>query len=136
MDLQSHLCRQIAWSRATFGPGTRHAGVIDHIRKELREVEAAEESPERIKEWVDLVILSLDGLWREVSYGNAYSGITTDEIAESVVAASLRKQAKNELRDWPDWRTMPFDKAIEHVRQPRGSVFATVAAPSGPDSFA
>lgn len=28
----------------------------------------------------------------------------------------LAKQAKNEARDWPDWRTADPDKAIEHVK--------------------
>ncbi len=41
MDLKQHLIRQMAFSHATFGPGERTDGVIDHIRKELVEVENA-----------------------------------------------------------------------------------------------
>jgi hypothetical protein len=37
MDLKQHLIRQMAFSHATFGPGERRDGVIDHIRKELIE---------------------------------------------------------------------------------------------------
>jgi hypothetical protein len=104
-DLVSHLRRQIAFSAGTFGPGPRTAGVIDHIRKELREVEEdvlAGRNP--LSEWVDVIILGLDGAWR--------SGATPEQIAEAIVA----KQTKNELRSWPDWRTADQSKAIEHVR--------------------
>ena len=101
MYLIAHLYRQRAWSRATFGPGMRTKGVCDHIRKELREIE---ESPGDLEEWVDVVLLALDGAWR--------CGATPEEIAAKIAA----KQSKNELRDWPDWRTQDPDKAIEHVR--------------------
>lgn len=39
-DFSAHLQRQREWSEGTFGPGMRTAGVCDHIRKELCEVEA------------------------------------------------------------------------------------------------
>lgn len=39
-DLVQHLYRQRDFSERTFGPGTRTQGVLDHIRKELREIEA------------------------------------------------------------------------------------------------
>lgn len=100
-DFHTHLARQAAWSEKTFGPGTRAKGVVDHIRKELKEIEA---DPGDLKEWIDVVILALDGAWR--------SGASPDQI----IAALAAKQAKNEARDWPDWRTMDPDKAIEHDR--------------------
>ncbi|MGH6882853.1 MAG: dATP/dGTP pyrophosphohydrolase domain-containing protein [Hypericibacter sp.] len=31
--------------------------------------------------------------------------------------AVVAKQAVNEQRSWPDWRTADPDKAIEHVRE-------------------
>jgi hypothetical protein len=34
----------------------------------------------------------------------------------SMEAARAAKQAKNESRTWPDWRTMSEDGAIEHDR--------------------
>ena len=101
MDLRSHLYRQRAWSEQTFGPGPRTGGVIDHIRKELKEIEA---SPRDLSEWIDVIILGFDGAWR--------AGHTPDEI----IAALEAKQARNEARAWPDWRTASPDKAIEHVR--------------------
>lgn len=36
---------------------------------------------------------------------------------ESLVEMLFKKQAKNMARKWPDWRTAPKGKAIEHVRQ-------------------
>jgi hypothetical protein len=101
MDLIEHLQRQKSWSEKTFGPGARTKGVLDHIRKELAEIEA---DPADISEWVDVIILAFDGAWR--------AGWQPEQIIE----AWLAKQAKNEARSWPDWRTMSEDQAIEHVR--------------------
>lgn len=100
-DMLTHLQRQRDFSERTFGPGTRTKGVVDHIRKELAEIEA---DPADITEWIDVVILALDGAWR--------AGFTPEQIIETLVA----KQAKNEGRNWPDWRTADPDKAIEHDR--------------------
>lgn len=100
-DMVAHLARQRKWSGRTFGPGRRTAGVIDHIRKELREIEA---DPDDITEWIDVVILALDGAWR--------TGYQPQQIIDAMVA----KQTRNEARSWPDWRTMPTDRAIEHER--------------------
>jgi hypothetical protein len=124
MDLKQHLIRQMVFSRATFGPGARQMGVIDHIRKELAEVE---ESNGSAAEWVDVVILALDGLTREL-WANGIriqpglgqlSGHYVDKASEvAAMACGLieLKQSHNEVRDWPDWRTAPADKAIEHMR--------------------
>lgn len=100
-DLEAHLLRQAAFSARTFGPGPRVQGVCDHIRKELIEVED-EGGP--LAEWVDVIILAFDGAWR--------SGATPRQIIDAIVA----KQAKNEARRWPDWRTATPGKAIEHDR--------------------
>lgn len=100
-DLAAHLRRQAAFSERTFGPGKRVEGVCDHIRKELVEVE---QSGGSLADWVDVIILGLDGAWR--------SGATPEQI----VAAIEAKQSKNECRRWPDWRTADASKAIEHDR--------------------
>lgn len=100
-DLVEHLQRQRAFSESTFGPGQRLQGVLDHIRKELVEVE---ESGGSLAEWVDVILLAFDGAWRADN--------TPERIAEAIAA----KQAKNESRTWPDWRTAEPGKAIEHVR--------------------
>ena len=52
----------------------------------------------------DVVILVLDGAWR------------AGHSPEQIIAALVAKQAKNEKRKWPDWRTVPAGKAIEHIR--------------------
>lgn len=123
-DLTAHLTRQAAFSRATFGPGPRTNGILDHITKEIEEVRAfyPAEMPEgrqpnhaaAAQEWVDLVILSFDGLLRALSA--ACPVWTLDQVAGEAVYKLLEKQGKNELRNWPDWRTAPQDKAIEHER--------------------
>lgn len=112
MDLKQHLLRQMAFSHATFGPGTRTAGVVDHIRKKLAEVLEANGSAD---EWVDVVILSLDGLTRQLAY---CTGERRDPeiVAAEVCSIILWKQTRNEARQWPDWRTADRDSAIEHVR--------------------
>jgi hypothetical protein len=97
----AHLTRQRAFSAHTFGPGPRTKGLIDHIRKELLEIEAA---PTDLGEWVDVMILALDGAWR--------AGHEPQQIIDAIVA----KQARNEARTWPDWRTTDRDRAIEHDR--------------------
>lgn len=104
-DLVQHLRRQIEFSARTFGPGDRTTGVCDHIRKELIEVQddAAAGLP-TLDEWIDVVVLAFDGAWR--------SGATPEQI----VAALVAKQARNEGRRWPDWRTADPNKAIEHDR--------------------
>ncbi len=100
-DLIAHLDRQREFSKRTFGPGTRTAGVLDHIRRELLEIAL---KPDDLSEWIDVVLLALDGAWR--------AGHSPLAIAQALAA----KQAKNEQRAWPDWRTAPTDRAIEHVR--------------------
>lgn len=100
-DLVAHLRRQAEFSERTFGPGARVAAVCDHVEKELIEVQ---QSGGALAEWIDVIILGLDGAWR--------SGATPEQIA----AAIETKQTKNEGRRWPDWRAADPDKAIEHVR--------------------
>lgn len=101
MDLGAYIERQKSWSAETFGPGTRLKGVLDHLRKELVEVE---ENPTDISEWCDLIILALDGAWR--------SGASSGQILYALEA----KQQKNINRVWPDWRNFSEGVAIEHDR--------------------
>lgn len=144
LDLEAHLLRQLAFSRATFGPGMRIAGVSDHIRKELAEVDAAAEalfaamdkaanSSSRadyraaamargalVSECVDVAILALDLALRAEAFA-PHPGmddvlIDPEAVAAAVVRRLIAKQGRNEGRGWPDWRTADPDKAIEHVR--------------------
>lgn len=105
-DLLAHLRRQREFSERTFGPGARTKGVLDHIRRELVEIEG---KPHDVYEWIDVVLLALDGAWR------------AGHSPEDIVLALAVKQERNERRTWPDWRTQPADKAIEHVRTEQGA---------------
>jgi len=96
----AHLARQREWSSETFGPGTRLLGVLDHIRKEVTEIEA---DPSDLGEWVDVLILAFDGAWR------------AGHEPQAIIDAIKTKQARNEARTWPDWRTADPNKAIEHL---------------------
>ena len=75
--------------------------MFDYIRKELKEIES---SPADLTEWIDVVILGLDGARR--------CGATPGQIIDALQA----KQLENENREWPDWRTSPPDKATEHIK--------------------
>ena len=114
LDLEQHLLRQMAFSRATFGPGERRAGVSDHIRKELAEVAACKGPAAAAEEWVDVVILALDGLTRALQADPWRK--TPEDAAAAAIRGIVAKQTANESRTWPDWRTADPDKAIEHDR--------------------
>jgi dATP/dGTP diphosphohydrolase len=100
-DLIGIIYRQREFSGKTFGPGKRTKGIIDHIKKELVEIE---ESKGDLSEWIDVIILALDAAWR--------TGATPSEIVEAL----CEKMSRNATRKWPDWRTVPKDVAIEHER--------------------
>lgn len=100
-DLVEHLERQQDFSLSTFGPGKRTKGIIDHIRKELREIE---NDPTDLMEWIDVILLGLDGAWR--------SGNEPQEITQAL----HDKLERNKARNWPDWKAADPEKAIEHVR--------------------
>ena len=112
MNLKQHLIRQMAFSHATFGPGERTGMVIDHIRKELIEVEEANGEAE---EWVDVVLLALDGMTRRLAYCGGPGRRDPELVADTVCNMIEGKQSRNEGRVWPDWRTVDPDKAIEHL---------------------
>lgn len=113
-DMIAHLTRQAVFSRATFGPGPRTQGVIDHIAKELNEICVAEDELGRSTEWADVAILALDGLLR--STWALFPNHNSTQVAEIAVNMIAAKQGKNERRNWPDWRGASPDKAIEHIR--------------------
>jgi hypothetical protein len=104
------LGEQFAWSLRTFGTGRRHKGVIAHIRKELLEVEA-ETTPEgRLQEWIDVFILSIDGLMRAAHSVNR----TPTQTAEIVWSLYEAKMSRNMAREWP--KGVDEDTPVEHVR--------------------
>lgn len=110
-DLVEHLHRQIPFSERTFGPTARTHGIIDHIRKELNEIE---QHPGDLEEWIDVALLAFDGAWRCL---RADKPEEIRHYSPEDVANMLRyKLEKNIERNWPDWREVGQDKAIEHDR--------------------
>ena len=97
----SDIEEQQSWSRETFGPGQRLGGVVKHIRKEVDEAEA---NPTDVTEWVDILILAIDGAWRQ--------GYAPNEI----IQAYHDKMRKNQTREWPDWRGLSENEPIEHSK--------------------
>lgn len=97
-DLAAWLQANREWSERVFGGGTRAEGVLKHIAKEIEEVRAA---PHDLEEWVDIVFLAFDGMWRQ-----GYS-------PEEIMAMMRTKQAKNFARKWP--APPPQDEPSFHV---------------------
>ena len=63
-NFQDYLIRHREWSYHTFGSpedGRGPAGPHAHIAKELDEIRAA---PDDLEEWIDVIILSIDGAFR------------------------------------------------------------------------
>lgn len=103
-SFEDYLRRHLEWGHATFGTpadGRGPKGPLDHLKKEVKEIT---DDPYDLEEWIDAIILSIDGFLR------AGGKLTM------VLPMLLKKQAKNAGRDWPDWKTADPDKAIEHVR--------------------
>jgi Protein of unknown function (DUF550) len=95
------LMRQRRWSYETFGPDPRTAGILSHIRKELDEIL---EFPTALDEWVDVMILAVDGASR------------AGHSPQDIVDGYLDKMEINYRRSWPDWQGIAETEPIEHVR--------------------
>jgi len=98
-SIETYYARQIGWSSDTFGAGKRTKGIVQHIGKELEEVLA---KPDDLSEWIDIIVLAMDGFWR---HGGTVNGF---------LPALLAKQQKNMARTWP--APTSEDVAIEHDR--------------------
>lgn len=105
-DFVSFVDEKSKWSIDTFGPGDRYAGVIEHIRRELKEIE---ESPSDLVEWVDVIFLAMDGAMRSAGADGA-----------ALVEAMMAKHTKNTLREWPDWRTLQPGEVSQHIKTSEG----------------
>lgn len=134
-DHLNFLARQVTFGRLAFGPGERVKGVPDHIEQELEEIAKCETPEQRAEEWVDVVLLSQDGLVRAVREAlreqlrpfahepiahqgttiiARYGEPTADYVAECALKMLVSKRDKNEMRDWDDWRVVGEDKAVNH----------------------
>lgn len=99
---ERYVERQKEWSEKTFGPGPRTEGVLKHIEKEIAEVRAA---PSDMDEWLDIVMLALDGAWR--------AGHSTKDICDGLERLQMRNMYR---RNWPP--PAPPDQPNEHIREP------------------
>lgn len=95
------LTDQAEFSKRTYGSDEHTKGVLEHIRKELEEIES---DPDDVVEWIDVAILAFDGARRR--------GYSPRQIADALET----KLSVNKARKWPDWRTAG-DGPIEHVKE-------------------
>lgn len=89
MDFSSFINLQKAWSQYTFGKGKRTEGLAKHIQSELDELLKADNDMDRLEEFIDIVILAMDGAWR--------LGFYPDEIEKALIDKFIR----NQRRQWP-----------------------------------
>lgn len=113
--LDELLKDQLDFSITTFGGGERKKAVIDHIKKEIIELE---ETKDAASEWVDIILLAIDGLLRAEKYNTQlkHGPLINDQAAILAAVGLINKLSKNRTREWPDWRDCDPEKAIEHVR--------------------
>ncbi len=83
--IEKYIENQRKWSIGVFGEGRRTEGILKHIAKESEEVRA---EPDDLEEWIDIVILALDGAWR------------AGHSPRDVVDMMMHKQMVNFNRDW------------------------------------
>jgi hypothetical protein len=93
------MLSQRAWSLKNFGDTSRNTGLLAHIRKEVAEIE---QDPSDLVEWTDLIILGMEGFWK--------NGGQPSQLIEYIEG----KQAVNRARTWPK-PTSP-DQPIEHIQ--------------------
>ena len=105
--IRRYIEDQIEWSKKVFGDpadapkdyGFDGKATCAHIRSELIEIE---KNPTDIYEWIDVIILALDGAWR--------SGASPFKI----ISVLLDKQRINFARKWGKRNAQGF---IEHVKE-------------------
>ena len=105
MDFAYYVKRQKDWSLTTLGRGRRTEGIIKHIQSELEEIK---KSPLMLEEWIDVIILAIDGAWR--------MGFTSDDIE----AELMRKQTLNiAIRKWPAIEVSEANESepIYHIKE-------------------
>lgn len=100
---RDYVNRHFSWSFRTLGPGANTESICRHIEKEVQEIRT---KPEDLEEWIDIIILGLDGALRCQGVGNV--------VADDIRDALETKLAKNMRRSWiiPEDPTQP----IEHDR--------------------
>ena len=90
------------WNFNTYGPGERLTGTIEHIKKELEEIE---KEPHDLVEWVDVIMLAMNGALR---HGHE---------PQAIIDAFFKKFEINKKRKWKDWREVPEGEPITHIKE-------------------
>lgn len=101
MELSGYIEKTANFSAKTFGNGYRTTGICEHIRQELEEIR---ENPNDLFEWVDVIILALDGATNR--------GFTPKQITEALEV----KLAVNICRNWPSIAEQEEGKPINHIK--------------------
>ena len=89
------------WNFNTYGPGERLTGTIEHIKEELTEIE---KEPHDIVEWVDVIMLAMNGALR---HGHE---------PQDIIDAFFKKLEKNKARKWQNWQEVPEGQPIKHIK--------------------
>lgn len=97
-QLAAVLRAQREWSTAVAGAEFPVEQIVKHLRRELVEIEA---EPHRLEEWIDGMLLLMDGYWR--------NGGQPEHLMRDLMA----KQSVNRARKWA--RTA--EGTMEHVRE-------------------
>jgi hypothetical protein len=101
MNIKEYVEQQINWSKSTFADHPNLDSILSHIEEEIAEIR---ENPTDPYEWIDIIILALEGAWR-------IAGLTPEEVALYLRS----KQEINSQRSWPDITTYPKGKPIGHL---------------------
>lgn len=140
LGIAEYMTHASAWSLRTFGPGPRPLGIAAHIRKEIDEIEG---NPADISEWVDLVILALDGCWRSMINWNDPSDVPGARewyaVEDDLLDLLFCQTDEHDLTHWPDFDAIhellaeieqPDDTWEEddtHQRRPNDFLFRLIA---------
>lgn len=101
--IKQYVQAHVNWSIETFGLPEHTEGLLRHIEKECQEIRAENTTIGKAKEFVDIIILAIDAMWR--------LGLTPREIA----AALIEKQQINEDRKYPP--ITDENEPTEHIRE-------------------
>ncbi len=97
LTIEYFLNQQKDWSFSVFGPNKRTDGILKHIQKECTEVK---ESPDDLLEWIDIIILAMDGFLRHGGGPNDLLPILNKKL---------------EINKQRSWNIISDNLPIEHV---------------------
>lgn len=118
------LERRNEWSDRTFGTGDRTDYILHHIETELDEVRQA---PDDVYEWVDIILLALDGAWRAGHNPNRVLGALRLK-AEFNTTRTWRKDDSGLLVTDTKEQTNQTSPRPDRPRDPAGGDAAACAA--------